>query len=249
LLRFCSFSRTASTLQRVTAPTLLPGPELPCLRALTAVAVCPHPPLLVPQIAGGAAGELDDLRAACDEAVARMLSSGPARVLVVGTDDGGRGLARYAPGSADLPGGAQPLALAIGDWLLDRAGADQPRQLVGVRPDGTAAAGWGDVAATPTPTGLLVMGDGSARRTKRAPGYLDERAEGFDAGVTKALATADVDALAALDVDLAAELWVGGIGAFKALAALAAGNAWQADVSYDAAPYGVGYTVACWMRA
>lgn len=237
----------------MTAPT-----PLPRLGALIAVAVCPHPPLLVPQIAGAAAGELDELRAACDDAVARLLSSGPARILVVGTDDtapgppgptGRSGLAAYAPGLPDLPGGSLPLALAIGDWLLDRAGTDRPRQFLGVRPDGTPTPGWADVADSPAATALLVMGDGSARRTLRAPGYLDERAEPFDASVTKALADADVDTLAALDTELAAELWVGGTGAFKALAALAAGTAWQADVSYDAAPYGVQYNVAYWARA
>ena len=228
---------------------------LPILGTLTAVAVCPHPPLLVPQIAGAAAGELDELRMACDEAVARLLSSRPARILIVGTDDephgphGRSGLAGYAPGVPDLPGGSLPLALAIGDWLLDRAGADLPRQLFGVRPDGTPSPGWADVADSPAPTGLLVMGDGSARRSRKAPGYFDERAEPFDAGLTKALLTADVDTLAALDTELAAEVWVGGVGAFKALAALATGTPWQADVSYDAAPYGVQYTVACWMRA
>ena len=234
----------------MTAPT-----PLPRLGALTAVAVCPHPPLLVPQIAGAAAGELDELRAACDDAVARLLSSRPARILIVGPDDEPSGpprqsgLAGYAPGVPDLPGGSLPLALAIGDWLLDRAGADRSRQFLGVRPDGTPAPGWADVADSPAVTGLLVMADGSARRSHKAPGYFDERAEPFDAGLTKALVTADVDTLAALDADLAAELWVAGVGAFKALAALAAGTEWQADVSYDAAPYGVQYTVACWMRA
>src|SRR3954451_16339990 len=36
---------------------------------LVAAAVCPHPPLLVPELAGGAASELDDVRARCAAAV------------------------------------------------------------------------------------------------------------------------------------------------------------------------------------
>ena len=37
------------------------------------------------------------------------------------------------------------------------------------------------------------MGDGSACRTLKAPGYLDERAAAFDAEVARALGAADVD--------------------------------------------------------
>jgi hypothetical protein len=51
---------------------------------LVAGAVCPHPPLLVPELAGGAAPELDALRAACDEAVRRLLAARPDLVVVVG---------------------------------------------------------------------------------------------------------------------------------------------------------------------
>jgi hypothetical protein len=44
-------------------------------------------------------------------------------------------------------------------------------------------------------------------------------------------------------------LLVGGVGPLRALAGLAAGVRWQAEVLYDAAPYGVQYTVAAWSRA
>ena len=43
------------------------------------------------------------------------------------------------------------------------------------------------------------MGDGSARRTVKAPGYLDPAAEPFDARVATALAAGDAGALAGLD--------------------------------------------------
>ena len=52
---------------------------------MVAAAVCPHPPLLVPEIAAGAAAELDDLRAACDAAVTRLLAAQPDVIVVVGT--------------------------------------------------------------------------------------------------------------------------------------------------------------------
>jgi hypothetical protein len=219
---------------------------------IISVAVCPHPPLLIPTIAAGAAFETDDLRAACDEAVARMLAAAPEQVIVIGADGEGqpRGLQPFAPGVKDIPDADLPLALTIGCWLLDRAQAGQERQVIGVRPDGTPTTDW---PATDAPTGLLVMADGTARRSLKGPGYLDERAQPFDAAITEALSKADADTLANLDAALAQELLVGGLGAFKALAALAAlagtENTWQAEVLYDAAPYGVQYTVASWLRA
>jgi len=42
---------------------------------------------------------------------------------------------------------------------------------------------------------LLVMGDGSARRSLRAPGYLDTRAAAFDAEVERTIRTGELDAL------------------------------------------------------
>ena len=39
------------------------------------------------------------------------------------------------------------------------------------------------------------MADGSARRGRRAPGYLDERSARFDAGVERAVRDGDLEAL------------------------------------------------------
>ena len=211
------------------------------------MAICPHPPLLVPTVAGAAAFETDDLRAACDLAVGRMLSASPRQVVIIGSDGGPLGLRAYAPGAPDLPDYDLALPLVIGSWLLDRADAwGAARRLVVVRADGSPVGSWPDLSE---PTGLLVMADGSARRSAKAPGYLDERAVPFDAAVTTALASSDLAFLAGLDVKLAGELLVGGVGPLKALARLAAGVPWRAGVLYDAAPYGVQYTVAAWSRA
>lgn len=222
---------------------------------IAAVAVCPNPPLLVPEIAAGAAAELEVLRAACHDAIARMRGTGVEQIVVVGTDDGPvpGGLRGFGPGLAVDGAGdgrALPLSLLIGSWLLDRAGGGEPRVLFGVRPDGGPATSWPDLSR---PTGLLVMADGSARRSVKAPGYLDERAQPFDAAVVKALAEADAETLANLDAALGLELLAAGVGALKALGALvgaAAGHEiWTAEVLYDDAPYGVQYTVASWVPA
>jgi hypothetical protein len=94
---------------------------------------------------------------------------------------------------------------------------------------------------------LLVLGDGSARRSLKGPGYLDPRAEPYDAAVAAALACGDAAALARLDRADASELLVAGYDAWQAFAGLAGDSSWQADLLYDDAPYGVGYFVASWL--
>jgi hypothetical protein len=93
---------------------------------------------------------------------------------------------------------------------------------------------------------LLVMGDGSACRTLKAPGYLDARAAGFDAESARALGAADLAALRALDAGLARELRAGGRAPWQVLAGAAEDAALGGSLLYDDAPYGVGYLVAAW---
>ena len=64
---------------------------------------------------------------------------------------------------------------------------------------------------------LLVMADGSAKRSTSAPGFLDDRAEAFDASIAAALADGDAEALASLDLELGAELWAAGTPALRTL--------------------------------
>ncbi|TCB96279.1 hypothetical protein E0H26_16880 [Micromonospora zingiberis] len=241
---------------------------------LVAAAVCPHPPLLVPEVAGAAAMELDDLRRACDVAVARLLDSGAAEVLVVGAGPQTR---RYDPpfhGSlapyglpVEVAIGALrpdsrpelPLSLTIGTWLLGRVrpGAAHPvppvsgMYALARETDPAAAVAFGADGADDRDWALLVLGDGSACRGERAPGYTDPRAEAYDSGVARALADVDLDALLGLDADLSAQLQVAGRAPWQALAGAvrAAGGDWRGELSYHAAPYGVAYFVASWERA
>jgi hypothetical protein len=95
------------------------------------------------------------------------------------------------------------------------------------------------------------MGDGSARRTAKAPGSLDERAGPYDEIVGRALADVDLAALLGLQPGLAADLLVAGRASWQVLAGAvrAAGAAgWTADPLYADAPYGVGYFVCVWER-
>jgi len=98
---------------------------------LIAAAVCPHPPLLVPELASGAAPELDDLRAACDAAIAAMAAAEPDLIVVVGGAARDAELDSSAAGSLAGYGVAWktgegepvlPLSLTIGRWLLERGG-------------------------------------------------------------------------------------------------------------------------------
>lgn len=103
-----------------------------------------------------------------------------------------------------------------------------------------------DIAARDERVALLVMGDASACRTLKAPGYLDDRAAAFDAEVARALADADTTALAALDETLATELQAAGRPGWQLLAGAAEGTNLHGALLYEAAPYGVGYLVATW---
>ncbi len=226
-------------------------------RAAVAVAFCPSPPLLLPVLEGRCAPETTALRRACTEAVTDMLAVRPGVVVVVGSGAGpgvrfglgdagdlhgyGVGISLPFDGGTGQAEGRLPLAHTLGAWLLDQAGFTGTR--VGVGP-----ADLGQLLHDlPGPLGVLAMGDGSARRTVKAPGYLDEAAAPFDAAVAAALAEADAGALAVLDEDLGCRLLATGVPTWRAVGAALAGRDISGRVLHDEAPFGVGYLVASWM--
>lgn len=190
------------------------------------VAFVPSAPLLL--LDGGP----PELRAVLTEAVGAL----EGEVVVVGAAPrpgwwtGEVDLTPYGVPGQQVPD-PLPLALAVGAHLL----GDRPHRLWGV-PSGPL----------PQADALLVVADGTAKRTAKAPGHLDERAGAFDEAVVAALGSGDPAALAGLDAALAAELWVQGLPAWQAVAALP--GPWAGAVSYADAPYGVGYVVATWQR-
>jgi hypothetical protein len=217
---------------------------------LTAAAVCPHPPLLVPELTSGAAAELDDLRTGCAAAVDAL---GDYDVLYVVGADIGVHATSFAPWgvavAVDVPE-PLPLAVLVGAWLTKGT----RRSFVAVDPsldaDECAALG-AELAASADRVSLLVMGDGSARHDVKAPGYVDDRAPGFDADVAAAFAAADWTALANLNPVRSDALLVAGRAPWQVLAGAAGTNATTANASAAieaqfTAPYGVGYHVAAW---
>ena len=197
------------------------------------------------------------------DASARLDLSAYAPALRVRDDPASGDPAGSDPAGSDPAGGdpagkaSLPLAVGVGAMLLGEAGYDGPRILQGIAaqapPDACGALGR-DLAAAAPRVALLVMGEGTARRSVSAPGYLDERAEPFDAAVERAIRDGDLEALAALDPVLAGDLMATGRPAWQVLAgALAAAPApvspqaaarHRTRIRYSDAPFGVAYLVA-----
>ena len=225
--------------------------------------LCPSPPLLARELSGRAL-VLPELRDACAAAVARLVKADAEIVAVVGAgaataawDPEDRlDVAAYggAPGAAGGRPGL-PLGLGLGALLLDGAGYTGARllQAVGASepPDACARLG-ARLARAASRVGLLVVGDGSARRGPAAPGHFDERAAPFDSAVERAVRDCDMAALAALDPGLAGELMATGRAPWQVLAgAIAAAPDEEAvlgrpsaEVLYADDPFGVAYLVA-----
>lgn len=238
---------------------------------LVAAAVCPSPPLLVPEVAQGAAPELTEVRDACADALGLLAAARPDLLVVVGpvTDEARRG--EYGQGSqgsfegfgvpltvtlgadggpARHPRGPMPPSLAVAAWLLGR-NSWSPASVTAhavpqLAPPADCFALGGQVAHSAERVALLAMGEGCATRTHKAPGYYDERAQGFDSALAQALGGADTAALRALDQDLAAELQVSGRSCWQVLAEAAEPAGLRGTLLHDSAPYGVGYMVAAW---
>ena len=90
----------------------------------------------------------------------------------------------------------------------------------------------------------LVVANGAATRSERAPGYLDERAFDFDRALAKSLIAPDPAALRAVDTDLSHALWAD-VATLAPLADLL-DAAHLESVDYDDDPYGVQYWVLRW---
>ncbi len=143
-----------------------------------------------------------------------------------------------------------PLSLTVGAYLLGSSLGPRSGAIgfaVGPGFGGDRLAAELLAVASTARVGLLVMGDGSARRTAKAPGYLDPAAAAFDEVVEQVLRDGDGDALAELPASDGARLLAAGVPAWRAAGSLLAGDQWDAQIHYAAAPYGVGYLAASWL--
>jgi hypothetical protein len=224
---------------------------------ITAAALCPAPPLLARELTG-ADPVVPELRRACRDAAAGLLRGHPDVVAVVGPGEQTRtwdeglelDVSGFAPGigaAARDGSAALPLPLGLGARLLDQAGYAGPRVLQSVgqdEPAGRCAELGARIARSAGRVALLAMADGSARRGPKAPGYFDERSGPFDAQVERAVRTGDLDALLALDQDLARELMATGRPSWQVLAGALQGAETASEIIYRDDPFGVAYLVA-----
>lgn len=224
---------------------------------LVSAAVCPHPPALVPAVSRGAAGLLAEVRDASLAVVRQLRVANPDLLVCVGAGGETRRWGSRAGGSlsdfgVDVrlggPEAALPLALTIGAYLREETeepACDVYQAVAGSAPPQACRAIGAELAGLAERVALLVMGDGSARRTRRSPGPFDARAESFDADVMRALTAPDPEALLAIDPELSEELWVAGRPAWQVLAGavLTSSSGWATHLAHACAPLGVGYLV------
>ena len=223
---------------------------------LTAIALTPSAPVLVPELAGAAA-EASPVRNAAIAAAAALpdrwiaIGAGPADEVCSGVRGSFAGYGADVAVALDpqAPPGvtALPLCALIAGWLRGRAnpGASVDVRVFSAGLDATAALHCGrrlrtEIDRDNRPVGVLVVADGANTLTQAAPGGFDPQAESVQAALDDALAAADTAALAALPDGI-----VGGV-AYRVLAGLAESSPWSAQEMYRGAPYGVGYFAGVW---
>lgn len=203
------------------------------------IAACflPHPPLLLREYAS-LADPAAPLRAQCVAVLEDLTETEPDALVIL------TGAPRTPPAIDSRP----PLGLRVARELLSGFKLPAPVELV-VPFDATA----GEIVDTAERLrvrgarrrGVLVLGDGSARRGEKAPGHLDDRSFEADRRISEALAAGDPGALADLDAGLADDLLIAGRAAWQVLAA---GVDRPPDTAIAQAddPFGVLYHVAFW---
>ncbi|NLU63384.1 hypothetical protein HCA61_14045 [Rhodococcus sp. HNM0563] len=237
---------------------------------LIAAVFVPSPPLLVPELLGLAAAETDELRHAV-LAAARVVGDVDEWIVVgtgteseevpsdaVGTFRGYGADVRISLGPAGDPASGSPdvdmpLTALIAGWLRERA-APGARAEVHVLARDTDPAECAQLGKTlraqldegAARRGLLIVADGAATLTAKAPGAFDERSAAVEQSLGEALAAGTPQTLAALDAGLCADIALEGRAAWQVLAAAFAQPPSEATIEYSAAPYGVGYHVGTW---
>ena len=226
---------------------------------LSAIAIIPSAPVMVPELAANAAEELAGLR----QAVFAAAGSLPSRWVAVGVGAAdallgpdrtgtfaGYGVDRrvtLSPRAGDPPT-ELPLCALIAGWVRCQA---KPEARAEVRVyaadhdvDAALARGRRLRAAIDEaidPTGVLVVADGAHTLTPPAPGGYDPDSISTQAALDDALAAGDATALTRLP-----DIIVGRV-AYQVLAGLVEPAPRSAKELYRGAPYGVGYFAGVWL--
>ncbi|HWF27145.1 MAG TPA: hypothetical protein VG327_01985 [Mycobacterium sp.] len=229
---------------------------------LSAIAIIPSAPVLVPELAGAAAAETTDLCAAVLAAAALL----PQRWIVVGTGRADEALGPHGPNSvgtfagfgadvrvrlspqagAELPV-EMPLCALLAAWVRGQVRPDASARVHVYRGDHDAdtALAQGrqlraEIDRAPDPIGVLVVADGANTLTPSAPGGYDPGNADAQLALDDALANGDAAALTRLPPQILGRV------AFQVLAGLAEPGPRSAKELYRGAPYGVGYFAGAW---
>lgn len=227
---------------------------------LGAIAIIPSAPVLVPELAGAAAAELADLRAAVFAAATALpacwvaVGAGPAADHdtvfppdLVGTFAGfgvdvAVRLSRRAHRPAQLP-----LCALLAGWVRDQVRPDAQVWVhtcaADAEPAAAAARGAAlraEIERSPEPTGVLVLADGANTLTPAAPGGYRPADLEVQQALDDALGRGDAGALTALPPQV-----VGRAG-LAMLAGLVGRGPQAAKELYRGAPFGVGYFAGVW---
>lgn len=225
---------------------------------LSAIAIVPSPPVLVPELAAGAAAELADLREAVFSAAAAL----PARWIAIGVAPfdaviGPRRVGTFAGYGADVRVALAPevddaptelpLCALITGWVrgLINPDAHAEVRVFAAEHDADAALARGrrlraEIDEAADPVGVLVVADGVHTLTPSAPGGHDPDAGPVQAALDDALARGDAAALTRLPGAVVGRV------AYQVLAGLAEPAPRSAKELYRGAPYGVGYFAGVW---
>jgi hypothetical protein len=226
---------------------------------LNAIAIIPSAPVMVPELAANAAGELADLRDAVFTAAgclpSRWIAVGVgAADAVLGPDTagtfGGYGVDQrvtLSPGTGDTLT-ELPLCALIAGWVRGHANPEARAEVrvFAADHDVDAALARGrrlraEIDEAVDPIGVLVVADGAHTLTPPAPGGYDPDSIPTQAGLDDALAAGDAAALTRLP-----DAIVGRVG-YQVLAGLAEPAPRAAKELYRGAPYGVGYFAGVWL--
>lgn len=224
---------------------------------LSAIAIVPCAPVLVPELAGAASAEVAELRAAALAAAALL----PPRWIAIGTgahdealDCGAAGTfagfgvdvrAQLSPLAAEPT--ELPLCALMAAWLRGQARPDGSAQVRVYRADNDADTSLAhgrrlraEIDGAREPVGVLVVADGANTLTPRAPGGYHPADVHAQLALDDALAVGDLAALSRLPEQILGRV------AFQVLAGLTEPGPRSAKELYRGAPYGVGYFAGAW---
>jgi hypothetical protein len=235
---------------------------------LSAIAIIPSAPVMVPELAGAAAAELADLR----EAVFAAAASLPARWIVVGvgpTDAvvGRERVGTFAGYGVDLrialsprTGEAPeelPLCALIAGWVRGQVRPQAHAEVLTYTGDHDVDAALArgrrlraEIDEAADPMGVLVVADGAHTLTAPAPGGYDPDSIPLQAALDDALARGDAGALTRVPDAIVGRVAFQVLAGLTGVSSLSSSRPARAPrlvkELYRGAPYGVGYFVGVW---